>query len=101
MLDVLFVGFISACFTNFFDDIIQEGMILEKYGKFIENKPIGLEDICNTGYIRYLNDTKISNVKSYSCTRSIGMATDLVLVILHNKININNTALRLTSLLLK
>ena len=40
MLDVLFVGFISACFTNFFDDIIQEGMILEKYGKFIENKPI-------------------------------------------------------------
>lgn len=40
MLDVLFIGFISACFTNFFDDIIQEGMILEKYGKFIDNKPI-------------------------------------------------------------
>lgn len=40
MLDVLFVGFISACFTNFFDDMIQDGMILEKYGKFIDNKPI-------------------------------------------------------------
>ena len=66
-----------------------------------DNNPIGLEDICNTGYIRYLNDTKISNVKSYSCTRSIGMITDLALSHLHNKININNTALRLTSLLLK
>lgn len=66
-----------------------------------DNKPIGLEDVCNSGYIRYLNDTKISNVNSYSCTRSIGMATDLVLVLLHNKININNTSLRLTSLLLK
>lgn len=66
-----------------------------------DNKPIGLEDVCNSGYIRYLNDTKISNVNSYSCTRSIGMATDLILVLLHNKININNTALRLTSLLLK
>ena len=66
-----------------------------------DNKAIGLDDICNSGYIRYLNDTKISNVKSYSCTRSIGMATDLILVLLHNKININNTALRLTSLLLK
>jgi len=29
------------------------------------------------------------------------MATDLILVLLHNKININNTSLRLTSLLLK
>lgn len=66
-----------------------------------DNKAIGLDDICNSGYIRYLNDTKISNVKSYSCTRSIGMATDLILVLLHNKININNTSLRLTSLLLK
>ena len=66
-----------------------------------DNKPIGLEDVCNSGYIRYLNDTKISNVNSYSCTRSIGMATDLILVLLHNKININNTSLRLTSLLLK
>lgn len=66
-----------------------------------DNKAIGLDDICNSGYIRYLNDTKISNVNSYSCTRSIGMATDLILVLLHNKININNTALRLTSLLLK
>ncbi|MCA9747654.1 MAG: hypothetical protein KC414_00975 [Romboutsia sp.] len=66
-----------------------------------DNKPIGLEDVCNSGYIRYLNDTKISNVNSYSCTRSIGMATDLILVLLHNKININNTSLRLASLLLK
>ncbi len=66
-----------------------------------DNKAIGLDDICNSGYIRYLNDTKISNVKSYSCARSIGMATDLILVLLHNKININNTSLRLTSLLLK
>lgn len=66
-----------------------------------DNKAIGLEDVCNSGYIRYLNDTKISNVNSYSCTRSIGMATDLVLVMLHNKVNINNTAMKLTAMLLK
>lgn len=66
-----------------------------------DNKAIGLDDICNSGYIRYLNDTKISNVKSYSCARSIGMTTDLVLVILHNKVNINNTAMKLTAMLLK
>jgi len=66
-----------------------------------DNKAIGLDDICNSGYIRYLNDTKISNVKSYSCARSIGMTTDLVLVMLHNKVNINNTAMKLTAMLMK
>ena len=29
-----------SLFYELFDDIIQEGMILEKYGKFIDNKPI-------------------------------------------------------------
>ena len=29
-----------SLFYEHFDDIIQEGMILEKYGKFIDNKPI-------------------------------------------------------------
>lgn len=55
IVEIFFVAFVGASLTNLFDDSIQPGMLLEKWGKIVEGnfwlKPLGGCIICTTPWV--------------------------------------------------
>lgn len=64
ILSILFIAFATASFSNFFDDCLQDGMILAKWGGYVKDKywmkPLGGCLICTNTWVNIITAVTIA-----------------------------------------
>lgn len=64
IISILFIAFATASFSNFFDDCLQDGMILAKWGALAKDKfwmkPLGGCLICTNTWVNIITATAIA-----------------------------------------
>lgn len=82
VISILFAAFTAASFSNFFDDCLQDGMIFEKWGKFIEGKfwlkPLGGCMICTNTWVNIIASIAIAIYAGITILEFLLLAVTLV-----------------------